>query len=116
MSDKKVVRFDDFVEFLEGFDSQSNVCPFCKTSKWTLSAVTEEIVNKSPTNLASLIPAATIGGLPSALTVGGLSVLLMVCNECGFTHIFDHDKVLNRLERMRAQAKEASVTEHSNEN
>jgi|GEM_PF-5832520 len=109
MANQTTVTFEDAVNFLNTFENKTNVCPFCKTSKWVLSAeIVREAVNEGEAKSISLfIPFGTGGELPSILMEGGISIIAMECKACGYMHLFSKRGVYERLERIRQTEREA---------
>ena len=100
MSEMKLVEFQEFVEFLNSFDTNCRVCPFCKSSKWTLRTAAKKNVDNEDVGVTRFLPLGTTSEPPSGLISGGVNFLVMSCNECGYTNLFDHNFVLKRLNRV----------------
>ncbi|WP_155731561.1 hypothetical protein [Pluralibacter gergoviae] len=100
MSEKNIIEFNDFVRFLGSFGDKRHECPFCHSSKWTLTAGVKQVVDDKNGGVTSLIPLGTTSEPPSGLISGGLNVLIMSCNECGYINLFDHHIVLKRLNKL----------------
>ncbi|EPM4183926.1 hypothetical protein PGO63_09465 [Klebsiella aerogenes] len=99
MSEKNVVEFQDFVDFLNTFDAKHHICPFCKSSKWTLITGDKQNVDGKVVGVSLFLPLGTTNEPPSGLVSGGVNMLMMTCNECGYTNLFDHSFVLRRLNK-----------------
>ncbi|HCA0861292.1 TPA: hypothetical protein MNI86_005441 [Klebsiella pneumoniae] len=109
MSERKLVEFQDFVEFLNSFDEKSHVCPFCKSSKWTLRTAAKKNVDNEDVGVTLFLPLGTTSVPPSGLVSGGINFLVMSCNQCGYTNLFDHSFVLQRLNRVSQDKNDVSA-------
>ncbi|WP_142815336.1 hypothetical protein [Serratia liquefaciens] len=106
MEDKQHVNFDDFVEFLSTLNDGKHTCPFCKGLRWTLSASVDVHVDGKQVKVTSFLPLGTTGEGKSALVTGGMNIISMSCNDCGYINLFDYHVVAKKLEKIRSQLNE----------
>lgn len=106
MTSTTTVSFEDAVDFLGTFESKKHFCPFCKSSRWMLSADFEREGSDENENkaISLFVPYGTSGDNPSILTQGGITLLAMECRECGYMNLFSRERIAERLKKFREQA------------
>ncbi|EMQ9923658.1 hypothetical protein ACMWRF_000413 [Enterobacter hormaechei] len=95
----KIVTYERFVEVIKDIGINI-VCPICKSENWIVHAETPRLVEGKDTFTSAVIPFGTSGDFPTLLPKEGENFLILVCEDCGFSHFFHRDTFLAKIKRM----------------
>ncbi|EFE55276.1 hypothetical protein AB7W80_00240 [Providencia rettgeri] len=124
MSEKKIITFKDFAEYLNRL-SASHICPVCNCEEWDLHTPENAAVKGADGKIRKhIVP--TLPGTPRIESDDApqnqlfqspeLNILVMTCVNCGYINLFNYQRVQESIEeaskeKAKPESSDGSTTE-----
>lgn len=95
----KSVTYERFVEVIRSIGKKM-ICPICTSDNWVVHAERTRLVEGKETYTSAVIPFGISGSFPTLLPKEGENFLILVCEDCGFSHLFHRETFLAKAKRM----------------